>query len=530
MIYLLAKDFKLVFASGKAGKWRVVSYLLSALLVALFVAIEVYIVTGILSRLDAYVNAPIAFLSAALFIISILMILLCVAQAKKLFFNDRDIENLASMPVSNGQIILSKLLFLFLTQYVTELMFTYPVIVAYNALYGGGKMMYYLGLFYPLVAFPFECGVALLLVYPYKLLSDFLKKHSWIQFAVAVVVIFGLCYGYSILLNLFVTLVASNNFDAIINTDTVNAMVAAKRYMIPIGWLVGLFFEGNLRMIGVYLCVALGVFLLGTTVCIVSFNYLRSVRFHSGARARKFKYKCFSPTQALIKKEFVLLFKDSNNLFSFTGLILVQPFLVYLIVTSINTIFRSGIFAYYVALMPNFLPIIDMLMVILISLIISQGANSYISSEGKNIRLIKLLPVGILKQIAIKVALPLTFVTASALVSYAVLYLFGGITIVEALFGLLITLLIQTVFSIISLHEELQVRNNRSRSYFLSSTFSYVIPILYAAAMILGSYFGLDLYIAYVIGIAIVLASGLPWVIGLKKRVLRQFEQLEVVN
>lgn len=530
MISLLAKDFKLMFASGRVGKWRIVSYLLSVLIFALFVAIESYIVAGVLSRLEPYVNAPIAFLSVALFGISALMTLFCLTQAKKLFFNERDMAPLASMPVGNSQIILSKLLFLFLMQYVTELMFTYPVIVAYNVLYGGGRMMFYLGFFYPVLSFPFECGAALILVYPYKLLSDFLKKHAWVQFAVAVVVIFGLCYIYSILLNLFVTLVASNNFDAIINTDTVNMLISAKRFMVPIGWLVDLFFDGNLRMLGIYLCVALGVFLLGTMLCIISFNYLRSVSFNSHVRARKFKYKTRSVTRALFKKEFVLLFKDSGNLFSFTGLILVQPFLVYLIVTSINTIFRSGIFAYYVALMPNFLPIIDMLMVILISLIISQGANSYISSEGKNIRLIKLFPVGILRQIAIKVALPLMFAAGSVLCSYAVLCIFGGMKVSEALFGLFITLLIQVLFSIISLYEELRVRHDRPRNYFLSSTFSYVIPILYAAAMILCSYFGLNLYVAYVIGIAIVAASGLPWSVGLKRRTLRQLEQLEVVN
>ena len=254
------------------------------------------------------------------------------------------------------------------------------------------------------------------------------------------------------------------------------------------------------------------------------------MRFQGRQRPRPLNYKQHTLTRALIKKEFLLLFKDSNNLFSFTGLVLVQPFLVYLIISSINTIFKSGIFAYYVALMPNFLPIIDMLLVILVSLIISQGANSYISSEGKNIRLIKLLPVSVFKQLFIKVALPLSFVAVSVLLSYVVLFVFGCINLWTALFGLLITLLIQVIFSVISLYEELQIRQNRARSYFLSSTFSYLVPILYAVAMILGSYFGLNLYVGFAIGVAIVVASGLPWVINFRKRILAQFEQLEVIN
>lgn len=530
MLALLAKDFKLVFASGKVGKWRILSYFINALLVALFVTIETFIVTSILSKLNPYPNAPVAFLAIALFIVSVLMTLLCLTQAKKLFFNERDTSNLANMPVSNSQIIISKLLFLFIMQYVAELMFTYPVIVAYAVLYNRGKVIYYLGLFYPLMAFPFECGLALIFVYPYKLLGDFLRKHSLLQFILAIAVIFGLCWLYSRVLNIFVTLVASNNFNYIINADSIASMIAARRYMVPITWLTDIFFGGGSARVGIYLLVALGVFLAGTTLCVVSFNHLRSLRFHSRGKTKQFTFKVTSVRRALIKKEFMLLFKDSANLFSFTGLLVVQPFLVYLIISSINTIFTSGIFAYYVAMLRNFLPIIDMLLVILISLIIGQGANSYISNEGKNIRLIKIMPISVFTQIAIKVLLPLVFVIVSTLISYLVLFVLGTIDVWTLLFGFAITLFIQIIFSVISLYEELKIRQNRERNYFLSSTFSYLLPIVYSAAMIVASYFGLDMFIIYAIGILIVVASGLPWVINFKRRVLRLFDELEVVN
>lgn len=530
MLALLYKDFKLIFASGKVGKWRIISYIINVLLIALFIAIETFIVSNILSKLSSYLNAPLAFLSIALFIISVLMIFLCLTQAKKLFFNEKDVDNLVKFPVKNWQVVLSKLLFLFLLQYVMGLMFTYPVIASYAVIFNRGKTLYYFGLFYPVLAFPFECGVALILVYPFKLLSDFLKKHSIVQFIVAAVVIFGLCWLYSRVLNVFVTLVASNNFDSILNASSIAGMINARKFMVPVTWLVDLFFSGGTGGMVVYVMVALGVFMLGLVLCVVTFNYLRNVRFDFGKKDKKFSFKPNTKGRALLKKEFTLLFKDSENLFSFTGLLVVQPFLIYLIVSSLNTIFTSGIFAYYVAILPNFLPIIDMLLVILISLIIGQGANSYISNEKKNIRLIKILPVNIFLQLSIKVFLPFAFVIFSVFVSYIVLLSLGVISVWTALFGFLITLIIHCIFSVISLYEELKIRHNRERNYFISSTFSYMLPIVYSMAMIMASYFGLSIFAVYAIGLAVVIASGLPWVIKFKSRVLRLFDELEVVN
>ncbi len=530
MLTLLYKDFKLLFASGKTGKWRILSYLVGGLLLAFFIAVETFIVSNVLTRLSSYVNAPLAFLSIALFAVSALMVFVCLTQAKKLFFNEKDASNLSMMPVRSSRIILSKLILLFLMQYGTGLMFTYPVIASYAAVFHRGTSLYYLGLFYPALAFPFECGLALLFVYPYKLLGDFLKKHPIVQFLTAAAVIFALCYLYSRVLNVFVTLVASDNFDSLLSADNIALMIGARNYMIPAVWLVDIFFLRSTSELAVYLPIALGILVLGAAVCILSYRRLRFVRFQAHEKRKTAHPTPMSARRALVKKEWILLFRDSDNLFSFTGLLVVQPFLVYLIVSSLNTIFTSGIFAYYVALLPNFLPVIDMLLVILVSLIIAQGANNYISGEAKNIRLIKSMPVSTFLQLTVKAALPLVFVCASVFVTYLVLFATGTVSIWTALAGFALAALIQIIYSMISLYEELRIRQNRARSYFLSSTFSYMLPILYSAGMILASYFGLPLYAVYLIGLAVILASGLPWAIGFKSRILRLFDELEVVN
>ena len=97
-------------------------------------------------------------------------------NATKLFFNEKDIEQLSIHPVSNSSIIISKLLFLFVTHYVTCFIFVYPLFIAYGSLYTMTIRFYYLGLFYPVLSFFFEMGVALFFVYPLWIGKKWLKK------------------------------------------------------------------------------------------------------------------------------------------------------------------------------------------------------------------------------------------------------------------------------------------------------------------------------------------------------------------
>ncbi len=529
MLNLLAKDFKLIFASGGAGKWRIVSSIINVLMTAVVVVLEVFIMSMVLEKLKRYLNAPIAFLSIALFIVSVLMILLTTAQAKKLFFKDEDVELLSKMPISNTQVITSKLIFLFFLHYFSEIVFVYPIIASYASVFYVGKWLYYVGIFYPVLAFPFECGLALLLVYPYKIVSDYLKKHTIAQMIVAVIVLAALCLIYSEVLGIFVKLVASNNMVSLFSASSIERMISAKKFLMPAAWLVDIMFLGSWASFQPYISVSLGVLLLGSTVCILSFNFLRSIRFNPKAKKADRELKTYSVKKALVKKELAILFKDSNNLFSFTGLLLIQPFLIYLVVSSMNTIFTSGMFAYYIAVLPNFLPIIDILLVLLISLTISQGANNYISAENKNIRLIKTIPVGIRTQLTIKVGIPVSFVLASTLVSLLVLLIAKLIGFETFAFGFLMCALIHGVIAIVSMFEELNVRRNNPRNYFASSILSYIVPIVYSVGVIMLSFFGLSLYLAYLTGIVFIFGCGLPWIVRFHQ-IERKFSELEVVN
>jgi ABC-2 type transport system permease protein len=520
-----------MFAGKKDLRLKILSWIFTALILAIFVGIEVFVFTSILKKIKNYEGAAISFFTVFLFIISVLMIFTATISAKKLFFNQKDIEQLATYPISNTQKILSKLIFLFGMQYVINLVFTYPLFVAYGSIVTKNSFFYFSALFYPVIAFLFEAGVALVLVYPFKMITDFLRKHLVTQFIITVVGLFAFVYLYGQVLNLFITLVASNQLESLFNADVIASIIKIKSYLIPTNFLTDIFIHSATKNLFPLLSIGFGVFLLGLIIAVSAYNYFCSFVMADNQKEKGTReLRKESVNKALIRKELILLFKDSSYLFSFTGLLIIAPFLVYLVVYSMNTIFTSGNMAYYVAILPNFIPLLDILMIMLITLIVSQGANNYITMENKNIRLIKTLPVSIFKQLGIKVLIPFGLSFVSMFISYLALLIGGVINFSTFLGGFILTAVILAIVDLVSLYEELKIKRNKPRGTFLSTLYTYGLPIIYFIATIVLSYFEMEYWTAIFIGLGLLLFISLFHVIGLKSRVKRLFDELEVVN
>ena len=530
MLNLLAKDFKLLFSAQGGIKKKLMSMLGAILMAGFVVGIEWFLFSTILGKIQKFNGASGPFLTLFLFIISCLMIFMDMLQANRLFFNQKDIEQLTRRPVSNAQIITSKLVFLFFTHYFTTLLLVYPILLAYGNMMGKMLAYYYLGLFYPVLSFLFEAGMALLLVYPYKLATDFLKKHTLLQFALALVLIVGACVVYNYVLGLFMELVVNNNINAIFTVESIESLKNLRTYLVPINMLADVFAHSMTGRLIPYFGMAGGIFVCGISIVIFAFNYLRSVAIQAKPGKVKDELNITYPTVALLKKEIFLLFKDSHNIFSFTGLLIVQPFLVYIIVNSMNSVFYAGIFAYYLSLFPSIVLLIDVLIVMMFTLIINQGATTFIQTEKGNVRLMKILPVDPIMQLFIKVLVPFALSAASLLITVIVLLATKEVDWMTAIFMLLLTLILLAIFDVVSLKEEMKIGNNRPRSTLLSTFYSYFLPVAFFAAAVLSGVLGSPLWLSYVVGLLVFAALAAPHFIKLPSRIEALFLDLEMVN
>ena len=530
MLTLLIKDFRLMFPRERSGAKGVIRALFSVFFIGCFVAIEIFLFSAILNKIEKFNGAPRAFMMLFLLVLSVFMTVGGVFQAKKLFFNEQDIKQLANHPVTNVKLIFSKLIFLFGVHYATSLLFEYPVFVAYGQVFNKPVLFYYKALFYPLFASVFEIGVALLLVYPVWMFLQYLKKHVVLEFTLSVALIFALAYPYSIVLNTFVGLVTNNELAVLFTEESMAAIGRMGDYAIPINFLVDAFIAKKTTRIIPYLAISFGIFLLGLTITVFTFHRVRNISVDSKSKMPKAAYKKRSQVYGLIKKEILLLTKNPDYIFSFSGLLMVQPFLLYLIVEAMNAIFSSGMFLYYTALFPNFVALMDVFLVIMVTIIINGGANRYIAIEERTIKNLKTIPVDYRLQLMIKMMIPYTLSAFFLLVSLVVLLMCGVISFMTAAFSFLLTLTVTFVFDVTSLREELNIRHGKPRSTFLSTLFSYILPFAYISLVIFLSYKGVSLILIYLMGMLLFFALGLPQILKVNKKMEDWFMELEAIN
>lgn len=504
MLTLLAKDFKLFFISDKSLTKRIISSILTIIFILAFIAIEVFLFVTILSKISNFNRAPIAFVNLFLFIISILILLFDISNAEKLFFNQKDIEQLSSRPIENSAIVSSKLIFLFIMHYVSSFVFIYPIIASYGILQHKSTIFYYLGIFYPILSFLFEGGIALLLAYPYNIFKKFLNQHLVFKFILIIGLIIGGSILYAKVLNLFIEIVAGNNINQLFTVESINKLIKMRKYEFPTNLIVDVIFNKQTSKLFLILTINGGVFLLGENIAIFAYNYVRNLTISHKIENIEHELKLTTPTKALIKKEITILFKNSNYVITFIGLLIVQPMLLYLVLKALNTIFTTGVFSYYLLVFPNFIVLVDMLIIFLFTIIISSGANQYLQMEKRAIKIMKTIPIEPKKQIKIKLMIPLISSLISLTIALLVLLIGGIINPIIFIFSFLLAVILLIIFMIGSLIEELKIKN-KNRNTFLTTLIGYGMPVLFIVISLLFAYNNLNVIFSFIICLAVFL-------------------------
>ena len=70
--------------------------------------------------------------------------------------------------------------------------------------------------------------------------------------------------------------------------------------------------------------IAFGIFIFGLSIVIFLFNYIRNVSINKDHKVKEKKFKEVPIWKCLMKKEIILLAKNSEYTFSFTGLLIIH--------------------------------------------------------------------------------------------------------------------------------------------------------------------------------------------------------------
>jgi hypothetical protein len=495
--------------------------------------LEIYIFIALSFKLKNYSGATLNFMVLFLFVLFLAESLIGLETTRKSIFDTIDIKVLDGKPVDYKDLVTSKLLFIYLHQVSVSIFSSLPILLAFCYVSYLSPINYFIVLFYPLLIAFAEVALIGLILIPYSYIYDFLKNNSILQIAVATTIVLLLCYAYSFVLNIFVKLIQNQNLENLFTANNLRSLSDAVSYFIPVNYLSFSLVRYKGEDINYFFLVTFLALIVSLVIITLAYGRFNKIRQVNSPRLRGNKsLKLTSQNGALLRKEFILLTRDSSKTFSFTSLVILEPFLMYLVISSINLIFSEGALSFTLINFPYLKGLIDLILIMYFVGVINSGGVDFMGQERETMKIVKTIPVSPMKQILTKFSIPFFLSLLSLVISLIVLVSFSIIDIWLALFSLFASILFIFGNDIISLFNQLKHPNveQDSNVFFLTSLFIVFVPLILFAVGIVVSYFGVSSAFMYLILVALIILLVLPFSINYKKRLDRYFLSLEVIN
>lgn len=515
----------------------VLSILLRVLLISGFIALECFIALNLDKKIVKYSSyGSFDFLVLFLFLMMALSIVFTMVKARGVIFNHKDSTVTLPLPIAPSTQVFSKVVYLYIESVLLGWVTSTPLLICYGATRHYIPYYYIFSGLYPLLISIFSVGISLLFALVYQQIYKLITKSDIAQFIVASVLVVTLCYLYQFILNLFLTALNDSSIGGVFSSGFVNGLHKARNYFLPVYHLMDAVIEKT--NIKADILIFLGGSFLSLTlgVGITSIVYFHEIKIgdRSESKQKKGKVrKLTTPFKALVRKEMDLLFKDEANLFSYTSLLILCPFLTFAVISSLNSIIYDNL-RFYASYFPELVSGINLTLILLFSGVINASASMSMTREGKALIVVKYLPISPLKQILAKIIIPISFSFLSLLITEIVLISTSIITMpvfLSSLFIGTVLLAFSNIFGVYSDRHDKEGDNRKLKLSVINDLVPLVLPfILFGLFFVFSIYTKVSSWALYVIACAFSFVVLSPSVINLKKRLQKTFVKMEVSN
>ncbi len=386
LLTLLKLNFRLMFTPSKRsskGKELAMKLLWLIILVpmAIGTAISITALAGVVPK-----ESHPQLLTTVIVAVQMIIVFFGSAQYVSMLFFSKDTEMLMAMPIKPQTIFLSKFITIYASYLVLTLIIQLPSTIALGVVGGAGAVYYIMGI----LAVFFTPAIPLLAIslisIPLAYLAGFLKKSSFISTILAVVAFAGVFGAYLF----FVMSLSAGGGGMMDITAITNILDIMSKIVYPNLFLTSAMLGSGMAIlsnIAIYLAIIIGA--LGITYLLSAVMYKNlATRFLEVGVSKSNKIKSnvsTSSIKALVKRDVKNILGESAMSFNFIiGMIMAPLFLVIFNFTTINNSEKD-----MVQLM---LCVMSLFGVIMISSSNYWAILSF-SREGKNLGLLKMLPV-----------------------------------------------------------------------------------------------------------------------------------------
>lgn len=360
--------------------------------------------------------------------IIVLMSLLGTEKMRKVLTEKAYKRILLRLPVNPQIIFLSKITVLLLLNYILSFCLVVPTnIIFYLALKPGIEFI--ISTIMVLLVLPIvPLLISSLLIIPYILLINYLKDKYLYIFIIFTLILSGSFMLYSGFLSVVQRLLETGSIKFLFNEKFINTLQFVLKYSFPVNALSSITLGFNLKQ-------AILVLLLTLMFAVVIIYFITKKLFYITLYKddeRQFKHKVVKKFKeknqitALMFKEFITVFRDSKNLFSYFAISLSMPIMVY----SCYSLFESLIY--------NTVGFrIDFSLALFIILIFSVLTNTFcatnVSRDGLATLKIKALPVKASKILLSKVLFCMIVSSLAVILSSGLLMVLTNLNLVDGL-------------------------------------------------------------------------------------------------
>ncbi len=543
-LILFKHEFRMQFPEKKRDRIDIIGTALSLLITLLILGVFVYLLSTIASnyvgikiyddRLGAIASNPTArtveLLNVIYTVIIVALGAMMLEKMRSTLARQQDKVLFLRMPLQQQTIFLSKLATLLISNYLTAFMLIIPInAIFWVSLKPDPIFWLYtviIWLLLPMVSFL----IASVLLVPYIKIVEFVSQRYLIMFLLFSCAIIGAFLFYAEVLEIIQNLLETGSIKFLFNDEFISTL----KLLIDITYPANCF---AYIAVGKFLDIALGITVSLAVVAIFvvyfvskSLYYITLYKNESQKKVRVKTKALFRTTKfaALIRKEFISVFREPQNLFSYFAIATAMPVMVYSCYTLFESLIKN-------ALGFNVSFALALIVILIFSILTNTFCATNVSRDGELALKVKMYPVRASKLLFAKVFFcsivsSLSVIGSSALLYFAKIYFnTEGQIRVEAK-DLLIIAIIGVVFSlshifvatrldlnhakVMASPQEIEEESNRTiaKTVFIGLILallagaSSLLVTVFANTGILEQYIGMDLTLeyAYYLPIAIV--------------------------
>ncbi len=373
-------------------------------------------------------------LSMVYTIILLFMVIGSVSQINRQFFDADDMKLLVAMPLGASTVFIAKLVSIYFNQLVISAACVLVVNIVVAAQMAQGAMFYVMTAVFCLVLPLISIAIGALVAMPFHAVKQFLKNRFVLYFIIITVLLAAGFYLYSVVLNAVRDMLLGDSLRFFFNERVMNFLQKLTTYLYPAVWCADILMGNNLVIAGlclwglVLVCLAISMLVIHRLMVWVmqsriagDVNFLRRKQTVAPKR---------NPFFALMKKDFLLIFRTPSYTFSYFSVAIIMPLMVYFCMT-----IGSSIVEKLIGMNCNLE--IAVFLTLMFGSLTNVFCSTNISRDGEMFFSVKAYPLGYKQVFFSKVALCLLVTAISQLISATLLAAFGYVAWWQSLFILL---------------------------------------------------------------------------------------------